>query len=153
MSDDDLIKIEEVAFLVGCNIQTLNYYYRFKRENPDNGYAELLPDYIQSGSRSTRYWRRGDIKDIIEFRKRIPKGRGGALGSVTQRRHNQDSKSKINTDNQSVNNRANGWYIRKITSILKENGVEEDSIRSVHDILVSEYEWRTGLRYLYDEKV
>lgn len=81
----NLITVTELAMLVGCSVQTIGTYYKFKKENPSDEYAKMLPDYIRVGKRQTRYWKKEDAEAIIEFRKKIPQGRNGALGSVTQR--------------------------------------------------------------------
>ena len=81
-----LLKIEEVALLVGVSTQTINIWYRWAKNNPDNDLASYLPKYTQSGSRQTRYWTQSDVWKLIEFSKAIPKGRNGIMGDVTQRR-------------------------------------------------------------------
>lgn len=80
----------EVAVLVGCSLQTLNYWYSFKRQNPSHKLAKKLPAYKQKGDRQTRYWREQDIKKLIEFKNNLPKGRNGLLGSVTQRYYHKE---------------------------------------------------------------
>ena len=130
--DDELITIEELALLTGCSVQTLNMYYRFKRENPDSEYSLMLPDYIQDGIRQTRYWKREDANAIIWFRKLIPQGRGGVLGSVTQR-HNK----KVNMVNDAS-------YIDKIDSILKQNNVDKSAIQQIREILLLEQRQRNN---------
>lgn len=80
-----LLKLEEVAVIIGSSFKTINNWYMFKKENPDNEYAQLLPDFIQEGKRQTRYWREADIWKLLEFKKSIPQGRNGIMGSVTQK--------------------------------------------------------------------
>lgn len=80
-----LLKLEEVAILIGSSGKSINNWYWFKRENPDNEYAQMLPDFIQNGERQTRYWRESDIWKLIEFKNAIPQGRNGIMGSITQR--------------------------------------------------------------------
>lgn len=79
------LRAEEVALLVGCSVPTLNNWYRFKKENPDHEMAKLLPEFTQHGQLQQRYWTEADIYKLIEFRSKLPRGRGGILGSVTQR--------------------------------------------------------------------
>lgn len=81
----NLIKIEELALLVGVSTKTINYWYWYKKAYPDDKYAKLLPDYIQEGPRRTRYWKREDVWAVIEFRKSIPKGRAGVMGEITHK--------------------------------------------------------------------
>ena len=81
-----LLKIEEVALLVGVSTQTLNIWYRWAKSNPDSELVAYLPKYTQSGARQTRYWTQSDVWKLIEFSKAIPKGRNGIMGDITQRR-------------------------------------------------------------------
>lgn len=81
-----MLKIEEVALMLGVSTQTINIWYRWARENPDNEFAKMIPKYTQSGSRQTRYWLQSDVWKLIEFSKMIPRGRNGIMGDITQRR-------------------------------------------------------------------
>lgn len=83
--ENGLLKIQEVACLLGCSVNTINHWYAFKRAKPNDEYAKLLPDFIQNGDRQCRYWKQDDIWKLIEFQKQIPKGRNGVLGVVTQK--------------------------------------------------------------------
>ena len=83
--EERLLRIEEVALFVGVSVQAINIWYRWKRQNPDNEYANLIPDYIQETSRSQRFWKHSDIWALQEFRNTIPRGCKGILGSVTQK--------------------------------------------------------------------
>lgn len=78
------LNVTEVAVLVGCSVQTINYWYAFKRKEPQNKLAKILPEYSQEGTRQTRYWTEEDIFKLITFKNSIPRGRNGILGSVTQ---------------------------------------------------------------------
>ena len=80
-----LLKIEEVALLTGVSVQTINIWYRFKRANPDSEWSQMLPDYEQSGERQMRLWNKSDIQKLIDFKRAIPRGCKGAMGSITQR--------------------------------------------------------------------
>ena len=82
---DKLLKVQEVACILGCSVQTINYWYAFKRAKPRNKYAKMLPDFIQDGARQCRYWKQDDIWKLIEFQKQLPKGKNGILGCVTQK--------------------------------------------------------------------
>lgn len=83
---EDLLKVEEVAILIDSSIQTINIWYQWKRANPDNELASLLPEYIQKGTRNTRYWNSKDIPSLIKFKQSVPHGRNGIMGDITQRR-------------------------------------------------------------------
>lgn len=95
MSSEKLLKLEEVAIIVGTSSKSINNWYWFKRENPDNEYAQMLPDYIQEGARQTRYWKESDIWKLIEFKSSIPQGRNGIMGCVTQKYyHKKEAKNE-----------------------------------------------------------
>lgn len=74
------IKIEELAMRIDSSVQTINNWYKWKRDNPDHELATLLPDYIQEGARQTRYWDTKDIWKFIEFKTAIVHGRNGIMG-------------------------------------------------------------------------
>lgn len=86
----NLLRLEEVAILVGVSFKTINSWYAFKRTCPDNEYAKLLPDYIQAGKRQTRYWNRDDIWKLVQFHHSIPQGRNGVMGDVTQKYYRRE---------------------------------------------------------------
>lgn len=80
------LRIEEVALFIGTSVNTINAWYRFKRQEPDNEYAKMLPDYTQDGGdRSTRYWTQEDVQKLIEFKQKRPIGKNGVMGIVTQK--------------------------------------------------------------------
>ncbi len=85
MQEERLLKLEEVALRVDVSFKTINNWYMFRKQNPDNEYAKMLPDFIQSGARQTRYWRESDIWKLIEFKQAIPQGRNGIMGDITQK--------------------------------------------------------------------
>lgn len=83
---EDKLRIEEVAMFVGVSVETINIWYRFKKQHPDDIYALMLPDYSQDGgARSCRYWNASDIDKLIKFKQSRPLGRNGAMGTVTQK--------------------------------------------------------------------
>jgi hypothetical protein len=85
MSEEKMLKIEEVAVLIGCSVKTINNWYTWKRQNPEHEMAQLLPDFEQEAERQTRYWKQSDVWKMIEFQSKLPQGRKGILGSVTQK--------------------------------------------------------------------
>lgn len=82
---EGLLTATEVCVLINCSIYTLNNWYMFKNKEPDNEYAQMLPEFTQDDSRQTRYWKIEDIEKLIRFKASIPHGRNGVLGSVTQK--------------------------------------------------------------------
>ena len=95
-----LLKIEEVALAAGVSVKTVNFWYMFKRQNPDNEYAKLLPEYVQLGTRGQRFWDEDAIWKLIEFKKQVPKGCRGVMGATTHlnksTKEKKDAKKKTN---------------------------------------------------------
>ena len=85
MAEERLLRAEEVALSVGISVKTLNNWYLFKRANPDDEYAQMIPDCIQKGSRRQRFWKQEDIWNLMKFKQSIPTGRKGVMGVVTQK--------------------------------------------------------------------
>ena len=86
--------IEEVACVVGVSAQTINLWYKWKKNFPDNELALILPEYSQSGPRQARYWKSDDMWKMIQFKQSVVRGRNGIMGDVTQRRIKSNVKSK-----------------------------------------------------------
>ena len=80
-----LLTIEEVAVLCGVSRQTVYNWYKFKRENPDNEYARMLPEYETIGKKGQHLWDKSSLNDLIKFKQTMPKGCKGVMGTVTQR--------------------------------------------------------------------
>lgn len=80
-----LINAMEVSLLVGCTVPTLNSWYKWKQLEPEQELTKLLPDFIRIGNKKTRYWKESDVYKIIEFRTKLPQGRNGLMGKVTQK--------------------------------------------------------------------
>ena len=87
-----LLTATQVAAQAGISIQTLNIWYKFKRDNPDNELAKILPDF-QIGERRTRYWKLSDVYRLVEFQTNIPKGRNGVMGDITQKYYRKENKN------------------------------------------------------------
>lgn len=100
--EERLFNATEVSLIINSSLNSISNWYRFKKYNPDNEYAKMLPDYIQEGKRRTRYWRQSDIEKLIEFKNSIPIGRNGVLGSVTQK-WNKKSKKYYRKDKKDEN--------------------------------------------------
>ena len=78
------LRIEQVAILVGVSTQTLNRWYKFKRENPEDEVSKQLPDYdtadISRGLGYIRLWESEDVWKLIEFKQNVHPGRSGRMG-------------------------------------------------------------------------
>ena len=88
-----LLTATQVAAQAGISIQTLNIWYKFKRDNPEHELAKLLPNYME-GERRTRYWKTSDVYKLIEFQTNLPKGRNGVMGDITQKYYRKDNKNE-----------------------------------------------------------
>lgn len=88
---DKMLRVEEVALLVGVSVQTLNNWYRWKKLNPEHELAKKLPEFVQQGARQQRYWKTSCLWQITEFKNSIPHGRNGILGEVTQPRKKKEA--------------------------------------------------------------
>lgn len=87
------LRIEEVAIFVGVSVNTVNSWYKFKKQNPNDEYAKLLPDYTQDGGdKSVRYWDETDIDKLLEFKSKRPTGRNGVMGVITQKYVKKENK-------------------------------------------------------------
>lgn len=98
----NLLKVEEVAIMIGSSVKTINSWYAWKRLHPEDERGKLLPDYQQMGSRQTRYWSQNDVWSLLKFKESVPKGRNGFLGDVTQigaRRRAKERKEAKATQN------------------------------------------------------
>ena len=85
MSEERMIKAQELAMLLDTSVQTITVWYKWKEAHPDHELAKLLPDYTRiTGGRRTRYWKYSDVYKLMEFKKSLPKGRGGIMGDTTQ---------------------------------------------------------------------
>ena len=91
-----LLNATEVALAAGISVHTLDLWYRFKKQNPENEYVKILPSYTKKTMKSNRYWKQNDVWKLIEFKKRIPKGRNGIMGSVTQKYIKKQTKEDRN---------------------------------------------------------
>ena len=87
-----LVTATQVAAQAGISIQTLNIWYKFKRDNPEHELAKMLPDYLV-GERRTRYWKMSDVYKLVEFQTNLPKGRNGVMGDITQKYYRKDNKN------------------------------------------------------------
>lgn len=85
MQQRTFLTIEQVAVTCGVSVQSINNWYKFKRENPDNEYAKLLPEFTVLGGHNQRFWDKSDLGALVAFKQKMPKGCKGVMGSVTQR--------------------------------------------------------------------
>ena len=77
------LKVEEVAVRIGVSTQTLNRWYKFKRENPNDKMSKLLPAYKLTKSDKnlpTRLWKESDIDKLLRFKDNVTRGRDGLMG-------------------------------------------------------------------------
>lgn len=102
------LKVEQVAVLIDTSVNTINNWYRFKKQNPEHELSQMLPEVKQDGDRQTRYWESSDIPALIEFKLHVPKGRNGFMGSVTQKYYHKDKKERKHGKKKLRTNRTKG---------------------------------------------
>lgn len=95
----ELINATQICALCDISIYTLNNWYRFKQNDPDNQYAKMLPEFTKAPGKTTRLWKTEDVAALLTFKATIPHGRKGILGDVTQiytrkERNKKNAKSK-----------------------------------------------------------
>ena len=76
------MKIEEVAMRVGVSVQTLNRWYKFKKENPEDEISKKLPEYrmINTLNGKARDWTDAAVWQLIAFKASVKPGRNGKMG-------------------------------------------------------------------------
>ena len=94
--NDKALNVAELAVAIGTSVPTISAWYRWKRQDPDNEYAKLLPDFFRRGAHRARYWHMSDIPKLIEFKNAIPQGRNGVMGCVTQKYYKNSRWNKGN---------------------------------------------------------
>ena len=109
----DKLTAAQVVVILGISENTLNFWYRFKREHPENEIAQLLPDYTKESEKSKRYWKRSDLDKLVRFQQALPKGRSGIMGGITQRYKKEDIKNGKKSINRSTGRGKNSKNGRK----------------------------------------
>lgn len=104
----DYLTAQQVVVLLGISENTLNFWYRFKKENPDNEIAQLLPEYTKDTEKARRYWKREDLQKLKEFQQSIPKGRNGIMGGTTQRYYKKEEPKNGKKSNTRKQNKRTG---------------------------------------------
>lgn len=82
---ESLFNIAEVSVMTGMSIKSLETWYRFKKECPDNEYAKMLPEIIHTSNHRQRCWTLEGVQALREFKAKIPRGRKGVMADVTQK--------------------------------------------------------------------
>ena len=79
----NLLRIEEVAMILGVSVQTLERWYKFKKEHPESEVAQEIPNYIYGatvGSGKTRLWTQEAVFSLVQFKGERKLGRTGKMG-------------------------------------------------------------------------
>ena len=78
------MKIEEVAMRLGVSVQTINRWYKFKKDNPKDAISKALPAYrkvkMNTAQGFIRIWTEDDFWQLVSFRKLVNSGRTGKMG-------------------------------------------------------------------------
>lgn len=82
--EKELLSAREVCDKVGCSLVTLNNWYRFKKLNPENELAQMLPLYVNNDFEPgrPRYWNVDDVTKLIAFKNSLVRGRYGTKVTV-----------------------------------------------------------------------
>ena len=132
-TNERMLKAQEVATAVDISIQAMTAWYRWKEANPNHELAQYLPNYYAlPGGRKTRFWKASEVWKLEEFKRRIPKGRHGIMGKVTQK-YTRGSK-----------NRDKKLYINTVDTLLRRNNVDEDTADIIKEFLEEEYAKRVA---------
>lgn len=91
-----LLNAQEVSTLIGCYVGTLSQWYKWAKLHPEHELAQLLPKYQQESPYQKRLWKQSDVYHLIEFRQKLPNGRGGVMGDVTQQYKRKNKKESNN---------------------------------------------------------
>ncbi len=76
------LKIEQVATMLGVSAQTLNRWYKFKKQNPNDEISVLLPDYtkVKTTRGWVRIWQPETLWALTQVKSTIRSGRTGQMG-------------------------------------------------------------------------
>lgn len=81
-----LLSATKVCYHLDITARTLDLWYKWyelAKDKPKD--TPILPPYVQKNKRGKRLWKSEDIKLLKEFKKWIPKGRGGIMGEFSQK--------------------------------------------------------------------
>ena len=95
------LKIEEVAMRVGVSVQTLNRWYKYKKDNPRDSLAKLIPAYkkVKHPTGFMRVWTEDDVWKLVEFKTKMIYGRCGRMSNYKGKgTKNGKNKSRKNAD-------------------------------------------------------
>lgn len=89
------MKIEQVAMRLGVSVQTLNRWYKYKKQNPEDTLAQGIPQYtlINTSRGRVRFWTEEDVWNLIKFKQSIVSGRAGKMGRYGGKGTNGEKKS------------------------------------------------------------
>lgn len=87
-----LLTADEVCKELNISIFTLNNWYRYKRENPEDDLAQILPEYTKRTATSPRQWRRGDLKKLTKFKETRKLGSKGQMSKSLQKYYKKEEK-------------------------------------------------------------
>jgi len=141
---ENMLTVQEVGCRIGVSVQTIGSWYKFKRENPNSKYSEMLPEFERCGGRNTRYWKESDLTMLVKFHETIPMGRNGVLGSVTQRYSKRVTGDKERKKHYHAKTEAGKYssLIERTTSLYRNAGIEEETIEAILELLKSEIAWK-----------
>lgn len=84
--EEKLITATKVTQYLDITLRTLDNWYRYQKETekkPEN--MPSLPEYVQQGPRTPRFWKESDLPKLLAFKEWIPRGRLGVMGRTNER--------------------------------------------------------------------
>ena len=87
---DGLYNVTEVTEIVGITTPTLESWLRFKHEQPEHELSMLLPEPKRVGPRKARYWTKEEVRRIMLFKEKLPRGCKGILGTPRYYKKNKE---------------------------------------------------------------
>ena len=94
MEETEYLTVNQVGAYIGRSEHAINYWYKWKKDNPDHELAALLPDYVQEGKRGTRLWKKSDVWKLLEFKQKVPQGRNGIMNDSIQKYFHKEKENE-----------------------------------------------------------
>lgn len=97
---EDMLDINQVCKRIKVSVYTVENWYRFKREHPEDELALLLPDYYKEHINSRKFWKKEDIKKLKEFKSVRKLGRNGQMSETIQKYRKRRKEKEYENDTQ-----------------------------------------------------
>lgn len=90
------LTVNKVALALDVSTMTISRWYKWYMDDKYVKPEDLpeLPEYVQAGAKSVRYWGESDIEKMKIFQNYLRKGRNGAMGEFTKQFRSKKIKEK-----------------------------------------------------------